>query len=264
VHLARGFELATILRELKRSRITLFPGVPSIFEMIGQLADVGRFKSLRIAYSAGAPLPASVYDKFALKCDAKIAGLYGATELGSITFTRPDDASFNSLSAGSPMDGVRVRFDEEQQLFVHAPSMFSGYIEERGGDVPSTFEKDGFFRTGDLGRVDENGNLVITGRLKLLIDVGGLKVNPLEVEAVIREHPQVADCVVVPMRMSETVFRMKALLTPREQFSPPDVQNVRHFARSKLSTYKVPRVFEIVDALPRSATGKVLRHLVEA
>ena len=79
-------------------------------------------------------------------------------------------------------------------------------------------DRDGFFLTGDLGRLDAHGNLTITGRLKLLIDVGGLKVNPLEVEAVLAQHPGVAACVVVPMRVSETVCRLKAIVTPR----PPE------------------------------------------
>jgi acyl-CoA synthetase (AMP-forming)/AMP-acid ligase II len=144
---------------------------------------------------------------------------------------------------------------------VSAASMLRGYL----GDDHSPTTIDGFFPTGDLGRLDERGNLTITGRIKLLIDVGGLKVNPLEVEQVLAEHPGVATCVVVPVRVSETVSRLKAIVTPRPDVAEPlEPAALRSFARSRLAGYKVPRVFEVRDRLPTSATGKILRHLVKA
>jgi acyl-CoA synthetase (AMP-forming)/AMP-acid ligase II len=135
--------------------------------------------------------------------------------------------------------------------------MMCGYV----GDA-SPLTADGFFPTGDLARIDEHGNLFIIGRLKLLIDVGGLKVNPLEVEQTIEEHPAVGACVVVPMRLSETVFRLKAVVTPADPARPPSSDELRKFTRERLTTHKVPRVFELRETLPRSATGKVLRHLL--
>jgi acyl-CoA synthetase (AMP-forming)/AMP-acid ligase II len=84
----------------------------------------------------------------------------------------------------------------------------------------------------------------------------------MEVEQSIAQHPAVAACVVVPMRLSETVFRLKAIVTAVNPQSPPTEQELRAFARHRLSTYKIPRVFEIRATLPRSATGKILRHLL--
>ena len=159
------------------------------------------------------------------------------------------------------MSGVQTRIDDDHQLFVRAPSMMSGYV---GGadDDDSPLTADGFFPTGDLATIDERGNLTITGRIKFLIDVGGLKVNPMEVEQAIAEHPAVAACVVVPLRLSETVFRLKAIVTPLNPASPPTDDELRVFAKERLSPHKIPRAFEIRATLPRSATGKILRHLL--
>jgi acyl-CoA synthetase (AMP-forming)/AMP-acid ligase II len=84
----------------------------------------------------------------------------------------------------------------------------------------------------------------------------------MEVESAICEHPAVAVCVVVPMRASETVWRLKAVVAPTDPQYPPQIETLRSFARQRLSGYKVPRVFEIRTSLPRSSTGKVLRHLL--
>jgi long-chain acyl-CoA synthetase len=118
---------------------------------------------------------------------------------------------------------------------------------------------DGFIMTGDLAKLDQHGALSITGRLRLLIDVGGRKVNPIEVEQVIREHPQVAECVVVPVQVSQTVSRLKAVVIPKGNPTP---EEIRDFARERLTAYKVPRLVEFRDNLPRTPLGKILRHLV--
>ena len=268
VHLHRGLNLSVILPELNGGGITVFPGVPSTFEMIGSVAEAGvTMPSLRTAYSAGGPLPRSVFDTFRSRFGIRLAQLYGATEVGSVTFNAPDD-DFDPASVGLPFRAVSIRVvhpdtnaplpaGAEGQVLVRAASMFSGYLHDPADLI------DGYFATGDLGRLDPAGRLFITGRIKLLIDVGGLKVNPLEVEAVLGEHPAVAACVVVGVKQSETVYRLKAIITPRDPAVPPPPGELRKFAKSRLAAYKIPRLFEVRDSLPRSPTGKVLRHLVE-
>jgi acyl-CoA synthetase (AMP-forming)/AMP-acid ligase II len=263
VHLAQGFDLATVRRELNDRAITAFPAVPSIYEMLGNLAgDGGRLPSLRVAYSAGAPLPASVFERVRDAYGIRVGQLYGATEIGSVTFSHPARDPFEPDSVGRAFGGVELRTDDNGQLLVRATSMMSGYVGIDARDGCSPLDAGGFFPTGDLVRIDASGNLFITGRLKLLIDVGGLKVNPLEVELAMGEHPSVAACVVVPMRLSETVARLKAIVTPADPGRPPQADDLRRFARQRLSAHKVPRVFEVRESLPRSATGKVLRHLL--
>ena len=155
------------------------------------------------------------------------------------------------------MEGVDIRIID-QQVEIRASSMFDGYLNEAAEP-----HRDGYFATGDLGHLTDRGDLVITGRSKLLIDVGGLKVNPLEVEDALLQHPAVAECVVVPIRLSQTVLRIKAIIRTTNISDPPSAETLRGFARSRLAGYKVPRVFEFRDSLPKSPTGKLLRHLLQ-
>jgi acyl-coenzyme A synthetase/AMP-(fatty) acid ligase len=270
VNLCASFNLASVIEVLQRSKITVFPAVPSIFEMIGRLApDEASFPSLRCAYSAGSVLPVPVSDMLRRRFDLRIGQVYGATEIGSVTFNDPHGRDFDPASAGAPMDGVVMRAltssgfpalaNTEGQIYVAAPSMFSGYLHGDGTEIDG-----GFFATGDVGRMSSSGHLTITGRLKLLIDIGGLKVNPTEVEQLLLEHPAVAECVVVPVPLTDTVNRLKALIIPRHAHQPPGAEELARFARAHLTAYKVPRMFEIRHWLPRTATGKVLRHLIEA
>jgi acyl-CoA synthetase (AMP-forming)/AMP-acid ligase II len=257
VHLADGFDIELVRHELANSNITVFPAVPSIYEMLGNLPADVKFSALRLAYSAGGPLPSSVFESNQRHYNMRVGQLYGATEIGSVTFAHPRSPTFDPTSVGQPMRGVELKLDRDNQLLVRAASMMSNYVADASPLTP-----DGFFPTGDLAAIDANNNLRITGRIKFLIDVGGLKVNPMEVEQAILEHPAVAACVVVPMRLSETVYRLKAVLTPTDPADPPAIDSLRQFARERLTSHKIPRVFEIRQTLPRSATGKILRHLL--
>jgi acyl-CoA synthetase (AMP-forming)/AMP-acid ligase II len=257
VHLAGDFDPTTFHREFAETRVTVLPAVPSVYEILANQTAAAAAHSLRLAYSAGAPLPTTVYERMRERFGVKIGQLYGATEIGSVTFAHPASANFQPSSVGRAMDGVELQFDVEGQLLVRAKSLMSGYVDDASPLTP-----DGFFPTGDLGHLDAAGNLFITGRLKLLIDVGGLKVNPLEVEQAICEHPDVAACIVVPIRQSETVSRLKAIVTASDPLHPPVMSELRSFVRERLTSHKIPRVFELRESMPRSATGKILRHLL--
>jgi acyl-CoA synthetase (AMP-forming)/AMP-acid ligase II len=264
VHLTDGLDLPVALAELEHG-CTVFPGVPFMFEVLARSG--GRGGSLRLAYSAGGMLPPAVAQAFETSFGKRVGQLYGASELGSVTFNHPDRPSPDPLSVGRPMEGVRVRIvdpgDQERDVdagaeglvLIHAPSMMSGYVD---GEAPIV---DGYFITGDLGRLDEAGNLTITGRLKQLIDVGGLKVNPAEVERVLMEHPGVAECVVVAVPVTPTVSRLKAVVVGAGE--AVDVEELRRHARERLAGYKVPRLWEVRESLPRTASGKVLRSALE-
>jgi acyl-CoA synthetase (AMP-forming)/AMP-acid ligase II len=268
VHLCRGLDLAVIRPELEAG-ITIFPGVPSTFEMLATFpGEPPLTPHLRLAYAAGGPLPESVFDAFLARFHIPVTQLYGATEIGSVTYNAPDEP-FAAKSVGRPMSGVAIRIlpvDEaaaplaplaQGQIAVRAPSMFSEYCSEPAPLI------DGYFPTGDLGYVDTDGRLFVTGRIKLLIDIGGMKVNPLEVEAILNQHDGVMESIVIPLKQSDTVNRLKAIIIPRDAKRPPAFDDLRQLARHHLASYKIPRHFELREALPRSSTGKVLRHLLE-
>ena len=263
ITLFQRLTLPAVLPELTDGGITILPGVPSTFEMLARVADAKvSMGNLRLAYSAGAPLPRAVFDAFAARFGVRVTQLYGASEIGSVSYNPPADP-FDPASVGRPMRGVSIRIldpnpnGREGQVAVRAESMFASYLNEPAGLI------DGHFPTGDLGHVDDSGRLFVTGRIKLLIDVGGFKVNPLEVEAVLQQHPAVAACVVVAVRQSQTVFRLKAILTPAHPGATVPIEELRQLARAHLAAYKIPRLFEVRDSLPRSATGKILRDQLE-
>ncbi|QOV87689.1 class I adenylate-forming enzyme family protein [Humisphaera borealis] len=270
VRLCQGFDLPTVMAELDAGA-TIFPGVPFIYETLARQAAGKRYPHLRAAYSAGGPLPDAVRDACRESLGLVVTQLYGATEIGSVTYSDPRKEGFNPGSVGRAMAGVVVRIlpvdattadnslppMAEGQVAVKAGSMFAGYLD--GSSAPLL---DGYFVTGDLGHLDAVGNLTLTGRLKLLIDVAGLKVNPLEVEAVLAEHPAVAASVVVSLPVTQTVSRLKAIVV-RRPGSNAGGEEIRQFLRGRLAAYKVPRVVEFREALPRSAAGKVLRQQVE-
>jgi acyl-CoA synthetase (AMP-forming)/AMP-acid ligase II len=197
--------------------------------------------------------------------------LYGATEVGSVTFAHPGQCA-DPLAVGKPLPGVSILILDaeaphitrplapgiEGQVAIRATSMLSHYI---GGDRTDPAFLQDYFLMGDLGRLGEDGALTITGRLKLLIDVGGFKVNPLEVERTIAQHPSIAEVVVLPVPVSQTVSRLKAVVTSAGGEVPID--EVRAFTRARLAGHKVPRLFEVVESLPKSPTGKVLRRQLE-
>lgn len=259
------FDAEALTRELSGGRgQAVLPGVPFIFEALARHTPLLK-GGVRLALSAGSPLPERVRREFFSAWGVEVGQLYGATELGTVTMDVPGCEGFDPASVGRPLPGVSVRVvdiddprrtvgvGEEGQLAVRAASMLSGYLD---GDVPMV---DGHLLTGDLARIGPDGRVRITGRLKLLIDVGAYKVNPLEVEAVLATHPVVKECVVVPVAASETVQRLRAVVVARDGVAPPASEELRRFLRERLSPIKVPRVVEIVASLPKTPTGKVIR-----
>ncbi|HZK80524.1 MAG TPA: fatty acid--CoA ligase family protein, partial [Humisphaera sp.] len=273
-HLYERFDLPAAMNELTSGAVTIFPGVPFMFETLcGAGEHSAQPLSLRRAYSAGAPLPRSLFEACANQFGIAVAQLYGATEIGSVTFNDPLIDPFNPASIGRPMDGVSIRIldpdspdvdrplptGSEGHLAIQAPSMLTAYLD---GEPPPL--AGGHFLTGDLGRLSADGALTITGRIKLLIDIGGRKVNPLEVEQVLCSHESVGECVVMAAPVSQTLNRLKAIVTPARPGILPDAKALRDHCKARLSAYKVPRIFEVRETLPRSPAGKILRQALDS
>lgn len=280
VQLCQGLDAVLARGSNDAARPTVIPGVPSMFEMLapsgdGRGAVPPRLSRLRRVYSAGATLPAVVFDAFRESFGLRIGQLYGMTEIGSVTFNDPDAADHDPNSVGLPMDGVQIRIVDpdtrridrplpagaEGEVAVSAPSMLTGYLRDDAPVCePADAMRNGYFLTGDLGHLDTRGRLTITGRLKLVIDVGGLKVNLLEVEQVLGQHEAVEECAVRPVAVSATVSRLKAFIIPRGGCKDISFDDLYTFLRPRLSAHKIPRSFELRDSFPRSPTGKLLRH----
>ena len=233
---------------------TVLPAVPSMLEGVLR-GDLRPTPTLRRVYTAGAPLPATVAADFRSRHGLAVGQVYGMTEVGSVVVHDPARDACDTV--GRPVAGVSLRTDDDGELLVRSPSMLSRYL----GDTLRLV--DGHFPTGDLAMIAADGQLKLVGRRRLLIDVGGAKVNPQEVEAVLLEHPAVAACAVVPLALSETVRRVKAVVVPANVSTTPTAIELRDFVRARLARHKVPRVIEFRDSLPRTSAGKVARQLLE-
>lgn len=265
MHVLSGFDLSHVQQLISRGVVTVFPGVPFMFEALARSPELRPSAEFRLALSAGSALPERIHTTLRTESGLTVGQLYGATELGTVAIDDPNRPGFDPKSVGRPLPGVSVRIlssegtelavGSEGEIAVRSPTMLAEYLHE-----PLALT-DGHYRTGDLGRIDASGRLHVTGRLKHLIDVGGLKVNPVEVERVMCEHPAIRECALVPMPLSDTVVRLRLFIVPHANMSLC-ADEVRVFARARLSPYKIPRVFETVPSLPRTPSGKLLRHLL--
>jgi acyl-CoA synthetase (AMP-forming)/AMP-acid ligase II len=167
-------------------------------------------------------------------------------------------------SSGRPLQGVAVRIVREDgaearqgeagEIAVLGPAVARGYADLP--DLSREVFRGGWFHSGDIGSIDGSGNLSITGRIKLMINAAGNKVDPLEVERVLCEHPGVAEAAVVGVPGPHALEIVKAAVVRRSGVTESEL---REFCRDRLAAYKIPRVFQFVDRLPRSPTGKLLR-----
>jgi long-chain acyl-CoA synthetase len=240
-----------LLRLLEREQVTVFPSVPFVFRVLAE--GRGDLSSVRLCFSAGNALPRSTFEAFDRAFGVPIRQLYGLTETGAVTVNVDDDAREDPASVGRPMRGIEIDvFDDAGKTL--EPGRI-GDIAVRSPAMSTRFGDR--FATGDRGRLDAAGRLTITGRRKLLIDVRGDKVDPIEVEDVLAVHPKVREVVVVGVPSGiEGEDLVKAVVVGDEGCGE---RELIRFCRERLANYKVPQLVEFRDEIPRSSLGKVLR-----
>jgi long-chain acyl-CoA synthetase len=253
------------LELLERERVTVFPGVPFHFRLLADAPASADLSQLRLCISSGTALPRATFEDFGERFGVLVRQQYGTTETGLTSVNTSDDPIGTFESVGEPLGDVRfeivddegapVAMGETGEIAVASPAMTSGYA-----DLPEINReafRDGCFLTGDLGALDDEGRLYVKGRTKLLIEVGGYKVDPIEVEDVIGAHEKVEEVVVVGVAGAkpgeETV---KAVVVPSTDC---EQRELVEYCREHLANYKVPREVEFRDEIPKSPLGKVLR-----
>jgi long-chain acyl-CoA synthetase len=248
--LARG----RALELLERERVTVFPGVPFNYRHLADAPGTADLSALRLCFSAGTALPRADFDAFLERFGIPVRQLYGSTETGTLTVNFDPDPIATFESVGTPNGEVQVRI-EDGEIVVSSPSMTRGYSDDEALNRHAF--QDGWFYTGDLGRLDDAGRLFVTGRKKLLIEVAGHKVDPIEVQDVVVAHPKVREAIVVGVRGSrEGEESVKAVVVPDDGCGE---REVIEFCQQRLANFKVPRVVEFRDEIPKSPLGKVLR-----
>jgi malonyl-CoA/methylmalonyl-CoA synthetase len=271
VELWRTFDAGEAYDALLSGRFTMFFGVPTMYTRLLREADgrSERPKPLRLYVSGSAPLSPQAFEQFERLFGQRILERYGMTETG-MNLTNPYDGERRPGTVGMPFPGQEARVvdvesrepvpsGEVGEIEVRGPHVFAGYCNQPEATRES-FDEDGWFRTGDLGYVDEDGYFVISGRKKELIITGGYNVYPRELEEVLEGCPGVAEVAVVGLPDPEFGERVTAAVVRDDPALTGE--RVVAFCREDLAGYKKPRRVEFVDALPRNALGKVLKHEV--
>lgn len=254
--------------------ISLFFGVPTMYSRL--VAEAQRRgapqRPLRLFVSGSAPLSPHLFAEFERLFGQRILERYGMTETG-MNLTNPYDGERRPGTVGGPFPGQEARIvnvssravsppGEIGEIEVRGPHVFAGYIN-RPDATAEAFSPDGWFRTGDLGSVSEDGYYTITGRARELIISGGYNIYPREIEDVLAAHPGVAEVAVLGAPDADMGEQVVAVIVPAvgETLLAEDLIT---YCRERLASYKKPRRVVFVEMLPRNALGKVQKHLLSA
>ena len=231
--------------------------------------DQPLFPSLRFGCFGGAPVPAEIHDEMRAVLDVPLVGSWGLTEFPNATSAAPTDAfEIVSTSVGRPASGVSVRAvdqhgtvcgaGQEGELQLQGPQGFVGYVDATLDE--DAIDAGGWFHTGDLGTIDADGNVRITGRLKDIVIRNAENISVVEVEELLYRHPDVTDAAVLGLPDPRTGERVVAVVVLRDgrEVELPDIR--QHCRLQGLAVQKCPEQLEVVDALPRNAMGKVLKQ----
>ena len=254
VRVMESFSLDRAVRALAEGA-TSMPLVPFTADALAHASPP--CEHLRSVVVAGSVLTPAIRARFEGVFKRPLIDLYGATELGTIWLDRGQ--------GGKLVRGVEVvlaKGDSSElathgEITVKCPGMLDGIIQEDGSSSSGLME--GYFRTGDLGERAINGTLRITGRLRLVFDVGGLKVNPLEVEEALELHPSIRYALVKPVAASGALQRVAAELELRDGVNEPTLAEIRAFLAPLLPSHALPRIATVVAALGRTPSGKLIR-----
>jgi fatty-acyl-CoA synthase len=256
VVLEREFEPARALRLIEEKGVTTMMGVPATYLFMAQQAGFAEtnLSSLRRAVVGGAAMPEALLETWAERGTAIVQG-YGLTEAApNVLCLPPEDAVRKLGYAGKPYPLVDVRLSAEEELQVRGPNVFPGYWRNPQATAEA-FTEDGWLRTGDVAERDDEGFYRIKGRLKDMYISGGENVYPAEIEAVLHEHPQVADAAVVGVadeRWGEVGVAFVVAEATEEE--------LLEWCRARLARFKVPKSFRFVGEIPRNGMGKVQKH----
>ncbi|GGI14833.1 long-chain-fatty-acid--CoA ligase [Gottfriedia solisilvae] len=268
--IAQKFIPNEIIHTIFNEKVSLFVGVPTMYSFLFQLKDytAEHFKTIRACLSGGAPLPDELIQRFEEKYQVTILEGFGCTETAPATAFNPINGKRKRGSVGINIpnvynmivdpNGDELPRGEVGELIVKGPNVMLGYL---GMPEATSFAiKNGWFHTGDLAKMDEDGYIFIVDRMKDLIIVGGYNVYPREVEEVLYQHPAVVEAAVIGI--TDPVFgeQVKAFVVCNDE--SVSAAELIQFCSVKLAKYKAPRAIEIISELPKNSTGKILRRAI--
>jgi len=260
-----------VLQAIQDHRITVFPGVPTMFNYLVNFPDRARYdlKSLRICKSAGAVMPAKLMHDFEGLYGVPLVDAYGITEAHSFVTLNDPKGKRPDGSCGKAIEGVEVRIvdredrevaaGERGELVYRGPNLPLGYVNRPEATAEAL--KGGWYHSGDVAYMDAEGYIYIVDRIKDTIICGGYNIYPKEVEDVIYAHPAVLDVAVVgvPDEAKGEIPKACVVLKPGAAATGAELEA---YCRQNLAAYKVPRVIEFMDKVPKTASGKTQRFLL--
>lgn len=266
------FDLEQSLSIIQEHRITRLFAVPPIVLALAKhpLVDQYDLSTLKQVFSGAAPLGAELAQEAAARIDCEVVQGYGMTELSPVTHvTRMGGFKPGTCGVTVPNTECRIVSVEEGvdreaggvgEMWVRGPQVMKGYLNNPEATA-LTIDSDGWLHTGDVGFIDEDGHLTIVDRVKELIKYKGFQVAPAELEALLLTHPAIADAAVIGVPDDEAGERPRAFIvvTPGQELA---VEEVTAFTAQHLATYKVVHDVVFTDAIPKSASGKILRRML--
>jgi len=267
------FGARAALELIQRERVTCIPTAPaSIIAMLNE-PELGRFdfSSLRVVITGGASCPVETIREFRARLHGQLIELYGMLETGFHTYTRlSDDPEAVTGTVGKVSSGLGLRLIDESgrdvpvgaegEIAAEGPSVHLGYHKNPQANA-ELFTADGWFRTGDLGQLDAAGNVRIVGRLKEMINRGGKKFFPREIEEILYTHPKILHAAIVGVPDPRLGERNCLCVIPRPGQALA-LDEVVAFLKDGVATYKLPETLEVFDDLPFTPTGKIQRHVL--
>jgi long-chain acyl-CoA synthetase len=264
------FDPAKALEIIQRDRVTVFEGVPTMYAAMLNHPERGEYdtSTLEVCASGGAAMPVEVMRGFEEAFRCKVLEGYGLSETSPVASFNHPDKERKPGSIGTPIEGVEMKVvgDDGEDL----PSGEVGEIVIRGHNVMKGYwnrpeatgesiDEDGWFKTGDMAKIDEDGYFFIVDRKKDLIIRGGYNVYPREIEEVLYEHPAVREAAVVAVPHADLGEEVGAAIALKDgaDVSPEDLQE---FVKEQVAAYKYPRRVWLVDELPKGPTGKILKR----
>ncbi len=249
-----------LLRTIGERRASIVCAVPPIYQQLVPLfrQRTSHLGSVRIWYSTGMGMPPALARSLEDATGAVVLSGYGGVDLGCWTSPAPDDPpSVRHFTVGRPRGGSEIRL-AEGEVCGRGPSSTGGYFADSEA-TSKAWGQGGWFRTGDIGRFDGEGNIIIVGRTVEVINRGGQKIHPGEIEELLRAHQGVADAAVVPFADERLGERVCAYVVPEDGATLTLDDVVRFLRERRVASFKLPERIEVVPSLPMSSGGKLLR-----
>ncbi len=263
-----GLSIPTLTETIERERVTVLIGVPFVFALMILMAEEEGIKhnldSLRLCAGGGAPVPIDMSKRFKQRYGRAIVQFYGLTESMAHITCQPADGSGEPGCVGKALSGCEVKIVDENgneltqgqdgEVIITGPVIMKGYYNNPQATAETI--KDGWLYSGDIGKVDKDGNIYITGRKKDMILVKGQNIFPGDIESVLSTHPKVAEAAVIgiPDEMRGEVVGAVIRLKEGEVVTEHEI---KRFCLERIANYKVPKQVMFLDSLPKTATGKI-------